>query len=335
MTPVAGGSLDTVLGQETAVGTVRRALGADRLHHALLFEGPAGVGKSFVAEAVAQALLCESRREGLACGTCASCIKVLRRDANGRSVHPDFATVARGMYDPAAIGRKTQETQEISVDQVRTVVLARIALGPVLGQGRLFLVRDADELSTSAANALLKTLEEPPPRTYFVLTTTRPGELLPTIRSRTQRIRFAPLPEDAITSVLVREGHERAAAEAVARDAQGSLAIARDKMKGTGNDAIDGWISSMESALTDKTFAGALKAAEGSKGSRDAVGLGLEAFMAHLVDAARKAVATPTPVALRAAERYVRVQRALRQLDGNGSPQLVMEALLADLRSIP
>ena len=335
MTAVSGGTLDTVLGQATAVGTLRRALGSDRLHHALLFEGTAGVGKSFVAEGLAQALLCDDRRDGLACGVCVPCIKVLRRDSNGRSVHPDFATVARAMYEPATIGRKTQETQDISVDQVRTVVLARISLGAVLGRGRVFFVRDADELSTSAANALLKTLEEPPPRTYFVLTTTRPGELLPTIRSRTQHIRFAPLPDDVVTKLLVREGHEQGAAEAVARDAQGSLSIAREKLRGTAKEAVDTWISAMEDALKDKTFASALKASEASKGSRDAAALGLEAFAAHLVDEARKSVGEPTGQALRAAERYVRVQKALRQLDGNGSPQLVMEALLADLRSNP
>jgi DNA polymerase III subunit delta' len=330
-----GALLERVVGQPTALGTIRRALAEDRLHHALLFEGPAGVGKSFVAEALAQALLCERRVGGLPCGVCASCTKVPRKDANGRSVHPDFAPVARGMYDPAAIGRKSQETQDISVDQVRTVVLARIALGPVLGVARLFLVREADELSVAAANALLKTLEEPPPRTYFVLTTTRPGELLPTIRSRTQRIRFAPLPEDALVQVLTAEGHEPARARAVAKDAQGSLAAARATLAGSENEAEKAWIAAFEGALGDKTFAGALRASESSKGSRESVAMGLEAFAAHLVEEARACVGEPSAKALRAAERYVRVQKAMRQLEGNGSPQLVVEALLADLRSVP
>lgn len=330
-----GALLERVVGQPTALGTIRRALAEDRLHHALLFEGPAGVGKSFVAEALAQALLCERRQEGLACGTCASCTKVPRKDANGRSVHPDFAPIARGMYDPAAIGRKNQETQEISVDQVRTVVLGRIALGPVLGVARLFLVRDADELSIAAANAILKTLEEPPPRTYFVLTSTRPGELLPTIRSRTQRIRFAPLPEEAIAGVLVAEGQEASRARAAAKDAQGSLAVAREKLSGSEDETGKTWVAAFESALADKTFAGSLRASDASKGSREAVAAGLEAFAAHLVGEARGTVGERSAKALRAAERYVRVQKALRQLEGNGSPQLVVEALLADLRSVP
>jgi DNA polymerase-3 subunit delta' len=330
-----GALLERIVGQPTALGTLRRALAEDRLHHALLFEGPAGVGKGFTAEALAQALLCERRSGGLACGTCASCMKVPRKDANGRSVHPDFATIARGMYDPAAIGRKTQETQEISVDQVRTVVLARIALGPVLGVGRLFFVRDADELSTAAANAILKTLEEPPARTYFVLTTTRPGELLPTIRSRTQRIRFAPLPEEALAHVLASEGHDAAQARSIAKDAQGSLETARAKLQGGENETAKTWVSAFEAALVDKTFAGSLRASEASKGSRDAVAMGLEAFAAHLVEEARTSVGERSPKALRAAERYVRVQKALRQLEGNGAPQLVVEALLADLRSVP
>ncbi len=330
-----GALLDRVLGQPTAVGTLRRALAEDRLHHALLFDGPRGVGKAFVAEALAQALLCEKRIEGLACGICAACTKVPRKDANGRSVHPDFAPVARGMYDPAAIGRKTQETQDISVDQVRTVVLSRLALGAVLGVARLFVVRDADELSVAAANAILKTLEEPPPRTYFVLTTTRPGELLPTIRSRTQRIRFSPLPEEALAHLLSGEGHDPARARDVARDAQGSLEMARGKLTGANDESTNGWIAALTSGLTDKTFASALRASDASKGSRDAVVTGLEAFAAHLVDEARTSIAEPSTKALRAAEHYVRVQKALRQLEGNGSPQLVVEALLADLRNVP
>jgi len=330
-----GALLGEVLGQRTAVGTLRRALAADRLHHALLFEGPAGVGKGFAAEGLAQALLCEARVEGLACGICASCKKVPRKDANGRSVHPDFAPIARGMYDPSAIGRKSPETQEISVDQVRTVVLSRIALGPVLGVGRLFFVRDADELSTAAANALLKTLEEPPPRTYFVLTTTRPGELLPTIRSRTQRIRFSPLPAEALVGILEKQGHAHEAAKSAARDAHGSLDAANVLLGGGEDEAAKGWITSFEAALADKTFAGALKSSEASKGSREAVAKGLEAFAAHLVEEARKSVAEASPRALRAAERHARVQKALKQLEGNGSPQLVVEALFADLRSVP
>ena len=335
MNPRSPIALHDVLGQSIAVGTLRRAMETGRLHHAILFDGPSGVGKNLTAEAVAQCVLCEKPSGGVACGQCAACIKVLRRDAIGRSVHPDFATVAKAMYDPAVIGRKTQETQDISADQVRTVVLARMSLGAVFGRGRLFLIRDADELSVSAANALLKTLEEPPPRTYFILTSTRGGELLPTIRSRVQRIRFGPLPEDALCTILVREGHDPKVAEGVARDAQGSLTIAREKLANGAKDGLEPWISSIEMALEDKTFAGALKAAEGSKGARDTVGAGLEAFAAHLVDTARKAASESSPKALRAADGYVRVQRALRQLDGNASPQLVTEALLADLRGMP
>ena len=327
--------LDAILGQPTATRTLRRARASGRLHHALLFDGPAGIGKSTTAEALAQALLCEEPSERLACGLCASCKKVPRRDPNGRSVHPDFAPVARGMYDPAAIGRKTKETQDISVDQVRTVVLSRIAFGPVRGVARLFLVRDADELSVSAANALLKTLEEPPPRTYFVLTTARPGELLPTIRSRTQRIRFGPLPREALVSLLTAEGHAAEVAARAAEDAQGSLALARQKVSADAADGTSPWISSFESAITDPTFAGSLRASEASKGSREAVTAGLEAFGNHLVAEARAHVREPSGRALRAAERHARVQVALRQLESNGSPQLVVEALLADLRSMP
>ena len=190
------GLLSTVRAQPTAVDTLRRAVAADRVHHAYLFEGPAGVGKELAALGLAQALVCERRAPGSAdaCGVCRACVRAVLRPGEGRPLHPDVVVLERGLYDPATIGRRSPETQDISIQQVRTLVLARAAFPPHEGRAKVFIVRRAEELSAQAANALLKTLEEPGPRTHFVLLSALADSLLPTIRSRTQRVRFGASP---------------------------------------------------------------------------------------------------------------------------------------------
>ena len=163
--------LSSVRAQTTAVETLRRALAGDRVHHAYLFDGPEGVGKERAAFGLAQALVCERRPPGgtEACGACSACTRSLLREGERRPVHPDVAVLERGLYDKDMIGRSTPETQDISINQVRTLVLSRAAFPPHEGRAKVFIVRRAEELSIAAANALLKTLEEPGQRTHFIL----------------------------------------------------------------------------------------------------------------------------------------------------------------------
>lgn len=160
--------------QPRAVAVVRSALDSGRLHHALLLTGPPGAGKRALALAIASALDCEVE-PGQGCNTCATCTRI----ADG--THPDIITLAR---EGAA--------QIIPIETVRTQVVAAVGLPPHEARERLFLVDEATALPPAAANALLKTLEEPPARTRFVLMTVAPDQLLPTIRSRCQRISLAP-----------------------------------------------------------------------------------------------------------------------------------------------
>jgi DNA polymerase III subunit delta' len=134
--------------------------------------------------------------------------------------------VARGLYPREVLGRSTEEKTDISVDQVRRVILDKINLGPHEAPQRVVIVRNADELNDSAANALLKTLEEPPAHTRFILLTSKPGELLPTIRSRTQLIRFAALTDELVEKIAVNNGVDAAIAKRVAPLAAGSASIA-------------------------------------------------------------------------------------------------------------
>ena len=164
-------------GQERAVAQLRRAIERNRVPHAYLFSGPPGAPLVDTALALAMALSCR-RTPGEGCGDdpgamCEPCAKI----ATG--IHPDVVTLVR---EGAA--------QIVPIESVRNQVIARIGLPPHEGLVRVFIVEEATAMAPPAANALLKTLEEPPARTLFVLCTTAAEQLLPTIRSRCQRVRF-------------------------------------------------------------------------------------------------------------------------------------------------
>lgn len=141
--------------------------------HAYLFSGPVGAPLLDTAIAFAAALNCQGG-SGDACGECEACSKIVG------GIHPDVVTLVR---EGAA--------NIVPIESVRSQVIARIGLPPHEADVRVFIVEEATAMAPPAANALLKTLEEPPARTLFVLCTTAPEQLLPTIRSRCQRVRFA------------------------------------------------------------------------------------------------------------------------------------------------
>lgn len=346
------GLLDTVLGQEPAVATLRRALAADKVHHAYVFDGPDGVGKETAAFGLAQALLCERRGttvaggRGLfgpepptvypateACGACSACTRALLRPGEKRPAHPDLVVLERGLYEPAQIGRKTPETQDISVDQVRALVLARSAFGPHEGRAKIFLVRRAEELGLSAANALLKTLEEPGNRVHFLLLSSVPDRLLPTIRSRTQRLRFAPLPVAMVAQILEKEGKSNVEALRLAARADGSLSRARQLGDPAATAVRDEFVSRARDALKQGSILPALAIAEDGKKEKAELGDLLEALAVAFAEEGRAAALDGDgATADRAAVCFSRILRATRELDRNASPQLTVEALFLDLR---
>ncbi len=194
-----------VLGQPLAVRLLERALAEDRLASAYLFAGPDGVGKRRLAEALTAVLLCGRTP---ACRTCPACHKL----ASG--THPDRIEV-----------RVPEDKKEIPVSEIRALQL-RMPYSPHEGQRRVVLVLDAENLSTAAANALLKTLEEPPARTHFVLTSSAPHSLLPTVRSRCQVVRFSPLGVQDLQTICLAAGATAEAASVAAALAHGSAAKA-------------------------------------------------------------------------------------------------------------
>ncbi|MFH1746122.1 MAG: DNA polymerase III subunit delta' [Planctomycetota bacterium] len=178
--------------QTRALSILRQALASGRMHHAYLFEGPDGIGKELAARALATRLLCQDAEltpEADACGKCRSC-QLLAADN-----HPDFHLIHRGLHKrhpDRAI--RASKGLFLVVDLVRTFLIEPATTKPALGGWRVFLVRDAELMNEGAQNALLKTLEEPPGQACLILVTSSAERLLPTIRSRCQRIPFDLLP---------------------------------------------------------------------------------------------------------------------------------------------
>ncbi|MBS2018535.1 MAG: DNA polymerase III subunit delta' [Deltaproteobacteria bacterium] len=337
--------LSRVRAQGAARRTIEHALEKDRVHHAYLFAGPDGVGKELAAFGLAQALVCEKRGDTgqgglfgaasapshLACGACSACLRAVPRDDERRPVHPDIVVLERGLYAPQAIGRRTPETQDISIDQVRTLVLARAAYAPHEGRAKVFVIRRAEELSVSAANALLKTLEEPGPRTHFVLLTSQPDALLPTILSRTMRVRFAPLPSDVVIELLVARGIDAERAREVARLAGGSVEAGELLADPESSEARDRFVERAFTAISAPTLEPLLALAEDAKKEKDELRGRIAALAAAIAE--RAASADPRESAAMAARGRFALA-ALEHLDGNNAPQLVVEGMLSRMRAI-
>lgn len=190
---------------------IAEALRQQRLHHAFLLQGPSGVGKSDFAQHTAAALLCEAGErdaEQRPCGQCRSCVLV--RAGN----HPDKLVLA-----------PKEDRSVIDVEQVRTRI-SELSLTPHYADRRVILVNPADGLNRSAANTLLKTLEEPPGGVVFLLLSARPAMLPATIRSRCSAIRFQAPPREQAASWLREQGFDEPAAVAAALHWNGDAPLA-------------------------------------------------------------------------------------------------------------
>ena len=169
-----------VKGQDHVVLALRNAVREGKVAHAYLFSGPRGTGKTSTARILAKALNCTDLHDGEPCGVCSSCLEIAR--GTSLDVHELDAASNNG------------------VDAMRDLV-SRAALGTP-GRQKVYIVDEVHMLSTAASNALLKTLEEPPAHVVFVLATTDPQKVLPTIRSRTQHFEFRLLGADTLGELL-------------------------------------------------------------------------------------------------------------------------------------
>jgi DNA polymerase III subunit delta' len=202
-----------VKGHDRIIAALHQALAQGRFPHAMLFVGPEGVGKRTFARVLAQALLCErSAPEALApCGQCPGCLQA------EAGTHPDLLLVER-----------PEEKHELPIQVIRDLGID-LGLKPARGPRKVAIVDDADDLSEEAANAFLKTLEEPPPGSVLILIGTSPERQLDTIVSRCRIVRFDPLPDRELAQVLLE--HEVTAdpaeAQRLAMLGEGSVSRAR------------------------------------------------------------------------------------------------------------
>ena len=171
---------ESIVGQDAAVAALRGDLASGQVAHAYVFYGPEGVGKARAARLLAQALQCGG--EDPPCGGCLPCQKV------ERGIHPDVIVVQPEIDKNTGKPRRT-----IGVDPIRDQIVYRANQRPHEGQKKVFIIDDAPPVTVPAFNALLKTLEEPPPDTVLVIVTSNLMSLPATVLSRCRRLRFRPL----------------------------------------------------------------------------------------------------------------------------------------------
>lgn len=227
-----------VVGHERPLEGFRRIVARGRLAHAYLFVGPSGIGKRLFARELARAVLCEAPDRVAAaleaCERCDACLQV------AAGTHPDFFTMCR-----------PEDANEMPTELLRELCRG-FSLKPARGHGKVAILDDADDLNEESANCFLKTLEEPPPGSVFILLGTSSDRQLATITSRCQTVRFAPLPAELVRVVLQRHGiDDPARLDRLVRLAGGSpgqaLALAdevlwafrRDLLHGLAQPSID------------------------------------------------------------------------------------------------
>jgi DNA polymerase-3 subunit delta' len=292
-----------ICGQDRAVGQFASAWQSRRLHHAWLLAGPKGVGKATFGIAAATRVLADSAGPasdlvGLDVSPDHPVAKLLAAGS-----HPDFRLLERLERPTGGLARN------ISVDQVRSLGNL-LAVTPSLSPWRAIVIDSADDLEASAANALLKMLEEPPANTLFFLVSHAPGRLLPTIRSRCRRLDFAKLDDDIMKSLLSRSlpNENAKAIDRLVEFAQGSVGNAMNI------SALD--LAPLESeALAilregdpDNTRRSKLASALGSKTASDRYA----AFIALIPGLlAREAVALEGKARGRALEAYARARETV------------------------
>lgn len=312
----------TVLaGHEAAWREWREAMGSARMHHAWLLTGVEGLGKGLFARAAAAELVAEPGAPQLP------------SDRHPDILIPEHPPENKEEAKKREDGGEYRRKRAIPIDEIRTMQ-QRLNTRPTMGSRRVVIIDPADDLEKNAANALLKSLEEPPTGTYFLLVAHRPGRLLPTIRSRCRVLRFDPLDPAAIEAVLREQAPQ---ADAAARAA---AIAAAEGSPGAALDFVAQDLGTLHAAMLrliaegDEHFAlrGALAEEIGARPDRER--------QQAAVDLARAVVAAELPKGARERqERVIAVHGELARLGGqvatyNFDPGLlVMEigALLASL----
>lgn len=247
--------LSTIIGHRQIVDLLRQAVAHDRVPQSLLLAGPEGVGKHAVAVALAQAVNCPRRRptSADACGTCPTCLRI------ARGQHSDVVVLDKG------------DDASIKIRVLRERLLDVVGYRPFEAARRVYIIDPADALTLEGQDALLKTLEEPPPSALVVLVTAFADALRPTIQSRCRRLRFGVLSERDLARVLAeRAGVDPVKAQILAAVSGGSVARALAEAAGDLVDDREAALGLLVAAATGGSPQGRLKAATafGQHGSK-------------------------------------------------------------------
>jgi DNA polymerase-3 subunit delta' len=319
-------------GPRVVLDRMARAAARGSLPPSLIFSGPDGVGKKRAAIALAQLFNCTSPDAATAdlapdaCGNCSACRRI------ARGMHADVLFIEPG------------DSGSIKIDQVRAA-LERTGYRPFEGRRRVVIIDEADAMDAIPQDALLKTLEEPPAASTFVLITSRPDVLLPTVRSRCQRVRFGPLDPGDIAQVLMRDhGFAEREAHAAAAAAEGSMGRAIEGDTDayvSAREAAEAMLKTVAHATGPAQRLGAAKALGSDRVDREELGRRLRLVASLLRDvgalhsrAGEEALANgdlkqfldrmlPAFGAARAVEAFAAVNKALAALDRNASPKIV------------
>lgn len=219
-------NFDEVVGQETTARTLKNALSAGKIHAAYLFTGPRGIGKTTLARILAKALNCQKGSGPNPCLDCDSC-REIARSSSLDVLEMDAAS-------------------NTGVENVREAIIETVGLIPHRDPYKIFIIDEAHMLSNAAFNALLKTLEEPPPRVTFILATTEAAKIPQTIASRCQRFHFKPLSVE----ILTRHLEDLAKKESIAAEPR-ALALLASAAEGAARDAVS-LLDQCRSALGEK-----------------------------------------------------------------------------------
>jgi len=333
----------TIVGHRRLISLLSRAIARETLPPSLLLAGPVGIGKRRAATALAEAMNCLQPQSTSdlardACGECAACRRI------ARGVHPDVL-----MIEPGDMG-------SIKIEQVRDAI-DRAGYRPFEGRRRVVIIDEADALVDSAQHALLKTLEEPPSASVFILVSSIPDALLATVRSRCPRLRFSALSPGEVTEALMRDhGYTEAEARAAAVDADGSIGRALAAESADLADARAGAQRLLELTARGNDPVRRLEAVKdlasrksSPAGERDHLAVCLRALASLLRDigilasgADRRLLGNLdlesqlAPLARdfdgrRSTRAYAAVDRALAALERNASPEVVADSLVLQL----
>jgi DNA polymerase III subunit delta' len=337
-------SLSSIVGHTPLVALLRHAVERGRVPQSLLFAGPQGVGKRTTAVALAQAVNCPVRLRASktpsgdakaaaddACGKCPTCVRI------ARGQHTDVVLLDRG------------DAASIKIEPVRDRILEAIGYRPFEAERRVFIIDGADELTVQAQDALLKTLEEPPPSAILILVTSYPDTLLATVRSRCRRLRFGPLVERDVERVLVdRCGVKPADARVLAAMSGGSVGRALAEEAGDVSEDRDVALALLVAAAKSSSpvvrlRASAVLAKHGSdRRDREALGSRLAATASLLRDLGVLRSGSTQPLANadleadlkrlagafdlpRLSAGFAAIERAEDALDRNASPKIVAD----------